>query len=197
MEDSENTVSLPSKVPVPQLWSWLRDLAETLLLAILLYAGINALTGRYQVINVSMQPTLYEGQYLIVSKLSYRLRDPARGEIVVLEPPPGQSDDTPLIKRIVGLPGDHVEARNGRIWVNGVVLNEPYVSGPVAYTDSWVVGADEYFVLGDNRNSSSDSHNWGTITREALIGKAVFRYWPFNEFGPFTRPTFAALEAHP
>ncbi|MFP4346019.1 MAG: signal peptidase I [Anaerolineales bacterium] len=182
----------------PSRWGgWLRDLLETILLALLIYLGINALTGRYQVLQVSMEPTLHEGQYLIVSRTSYWLDEPERGDIVVFRPPHAQPDEIPLIKRVIGLPGDHIEARDGRIWVNELVLNEPYTTGPVSYPGVWELNEDEYFVLGDNRNNSSDSHSWGPISRENLIGKAVFRYWPLNKFGPFPQPSFATSEVNP
>jgi signal peptidase I len=164
----------------------LRDLLEVLLLTALFYTALNGLTGRYRVLSVSMQPTLNEGQQIIVSKTSYWLHQPERGDIVVIKPrEPNNQESIPLIKRIIGLPHEYVEAHDGRIWINGRALNEPYVSAPLDYTVSWRLGADEYVVLGDNRNNSSDSHSWGAISKERIIGKAVFRYWPLEKLGGF------------
>lgn len=177
------------------LGAWLRELLETLLLALIVYLAINAFTGRYQVLSVSMEPTLHEGQYLVVSKASYWLHPPERGDIIVLEPPNGPEDAIPLIKRLIGMPGDQIEARDGRIWVNGTALNEPYISGPTNYTGNWHLKESEYFVLGDNRNNSSDSHSWGSVAEEQIIGKAIFRYWPLEKLGPFPHHTFPKLEA--
>lgn len=175
----------------------LRDLLETLLLAVIVFLLINTLTGRYQVLSVSMEPTLHEGQYLLISKASYWFHEPERGDIVVVKPLNGDKDSIPLIKRLIGLPGDTVEARDGRLWINGVAINETYVSGPLSYTNTWTLGPNEYFILGDNRNNSSDSHSWGPIPRENIIGKAVFRYWPLKFFGPFPQFEFSELEASP
>lgn len=175
---------------------WLRDLLETFLLAAVIFLLVNTLTGRYEVQSVSMEPTLYEGQYLIVSKISYWFHLPERGDIVVLDPPNGQSE-IPYIKRIVGLPGEAVEIRAGRVWINGIALNEPYISSPPSYQQTRVLGEEEYLVLGDNRNNSSDSHVWGTLPRDNIIGKSVFRYWPPAKWGLMPHYQFSELEAAP
>ncbi|HEY88425.1 MAG TPA: signal peptidase I [Thermoflexia bacterium] len=177
------------------LGSWLRDLIETLLLAVLIYFLINTLTGRYQVLSVSMEPTLHEGQYIIVNKASYWLHAPERGDIVVFAPPNGAPHAIPLIKRIIGLPGEHLAVHEGRVLINGQILNEPYISGPPSYQQERALAVDEYFVLGDNRNNSSDSHSWGTVPPENFIGKAVFRYWPPDKFGLFPHYIFSLEEA--
>ena len=176
------TESEPSPGQAVGIRSWLQDTLETLLLAVILFLVINTLTGRYQVHGQSMLPTLHEGQYLIASKVTYWLHPPERGDVVVLEPPDNQSD-VPYIKRVIGLPGDTVDIRDQRVWVNGIALNEPYVSGPPYYQNSWVVDESEFFVLGDNRNNSSDSHNWGMLPEENVLGKAFFSYWPPEYWG--------------
>ncbi len=181
--DGESTVGV---------WAWFRDLLETLVLAVIIFLVINTLTGRYEVQSISMEPTLHEGQYLIVSKAAYWFHAPERGDIVVLDPPNNQSS-IPYIKRIIGLPGERVEIRDGRVWINGVALNEPYISGPPSYTESQVLGEDEYLVLGDNRNNSSDSHIWGVLPRENIIGKTIFRYWPLTKWGLIPHYTFPEL----
>ena len=179
--------------PKTSIFAWMRDLAETLILALIIFAVVNTLTGRYEVQSISMEPTLHEGQFLIVSKIAYRLRPPNRGDIVVLDPPNGQGS-IPYIKRIIGLPNEHIQIKDGRVWVNGLALNEPYISGPPMYREDIKLGENEYLVLGDNRNNSSDSHVWGTLPRDKIIGKSVFRYWPPDKWGIIPHHTFPELE---
>jgi signal peptidase I len=197
----ESWSSRPQEVSVGQggkkrVWAWARDVLETLLLAAVIFLMVNSLTGRYEVQSISMEPTLHEGQYLVVSKFAYWLRPPQRGDIVVLDPP-DQRSQIPYIKRLIGLPGDQVEVRNGRVWINGVALNEPYVSGPPLYERTFELRSGEYLVLGDNRNNSSDSHVWGTVPEENLIGKTIFRYWPIDKVGPIPHYVFPELEEAP
>ena len=174
--------------------SWLQDTLETLLLAAVLFVVINTLTGRYQVHGQSMEPSLHDGQYLIASKVAYWLHEPERGDVVVLDPPSGGSA-VPYIKRVIGLPGDVVEVRERRVWVNGIALNEPYISAPPNYSGNWVVGDEQYFVLGDNRNNSSDSHTWGLLPEGNVLGKSFFSYWPPEYWGKIPHYTFPELEA--
>ena len=179
-----------------RVWAWTRDVLETLLLAAVIFLMVNSLTGRYEVQSISMEPTLHEGQYLVVSKFAYWLQPPQRGDIVVLDPP-DQRSQIPYIKRVIGLPGDQVEVRSGRVWINGIALNEPYVSGPPLYERAFQLRSGEYLVLGDNRNNSSDSHVWGTVPEENLIGKTIFRYWPIDKVGPIPHYVFPELEEAP
>jgi signal peptidase I len=172
--------------------SILRDIVETLLLTLVIFLVVNTLTGRFQVRGSSMEPSLHTTQYLIVSKLSYRLGEPQRGDIIVFEPPNGAQED--YIKRIIGLPGERVEARAGAIWIDGYRLEEPYVNSPISYTGSWNLGPDEYFVLGDNRANSSDSHSWGTLPEENIVGKAWLCYWPPQHWGPVGHSDFSDIQ---
>jgi signal peptidase I len=178
------------------VWAWFRDLLETLILAVIIFLVVNTFTGRYEVQSISMEPTLHEGQYLIVSKIAYWFHGPERGDIIVLDPPNGRSE-IPYIKRVIGLPGEKVDVHDGRVWVNGIALNEPYISGPPSYNESRVLGNDEYLVLGDNRNNSSDSHIWGMLPRDNIIGKAIFRYWPPEKWGLIPHYAFPELEVAP
>jgi len=178
------------------MWAWVRDLLETLVLALIIFLVVNTFTGRYEVQSISMEPTLHEGQYLIVSKVAYWFSGPQRGDIIVLDPPNARSE-IPYIKRIIGLPGEKVEVRDGRVWINGIALNEPYISGPPTYTDKRILETEEYLVLGDNRNNSSDSHIWGVLPRENIIGKSIFRYWPPEKWGLIPHYTFPELEGVP
>lgn len=156
--------------------SSLREALETLLLAVIVFLALNAFTGRFQVRGSSMVPALEDGEYLLVGKLSYWFRPPERGDIVVFQPPTNPQED--YIKRIIGLPGETVEIKEGMVWINGIPLEEPYIAHPVQYGGMWSLGADEYFVLGDNRANSSDSHMWGVLPRRNIVGKAWVTYWP-------------------
>lgn len=154
------------------------DTLETIVLALVLFLAINAVSSRVRVENISMKPTLQPGYLLVVNKLAYKLGEPKHGDIVVFDfKGAGQED---YIKRIIGLPGDQVVVENGVVSVNGHPLTEPYISEMPRYSGSWSVPEDSYFVLGDNRNNSSDSHQWGYVNEADLVGKAVFIYYPFN-----------------
>jgi signal peptidase I len=153
----------------------LREVVETALLTAIIFLVVNAVIGRFRIESVSMQPNLWEGEYVIVDKVSYSLSSPQRGDIIVFEKV-GQPD---LIKRVIGLPGDTVEVRPGQVLVNGTPLTEPYIANPPNYAFGPVqVEAGRYFVLGDNRINSSDSHVWGTVPRETIVGRAWIIYWP-------------------
>jgi len=160
--------------------SLLREILETILLTAILFLALNTATGRFQVRGSSMEPTLHDGQYLVVSKLTYWLHPPERGDIIVFHPPDNPVED--YIKRIAGLPGEQVEIRSGEVWVDGMRLEEPYIANPGSYSGSWNPGDGQYFVLGDNRGNSSDSHNWGVLPEENIVGKAWLCYWPPEEW---------------
>jgi signal peptidase I len=141
--------------------SLLREILETVLLTLFIFLILNTATGRFQVRGSSMEPALHDGQYLIISKLIYWVRPPERGDIIVFHPPNSPSED--YIKRIVGLPGEKIEIREGALWVDGVPLEETYVLNPGFYSGTWTLEEGEHFVLGDNRSNSSDSHSWGVL----------------------------------
>jgi signal peptidase I len=161
--------------------SVLREIAETVLLTLIIFLSLNATTGRFQVRGSSMVPTLHDGQYLVISKLIYWIHPPERGDIIVFRPPNNPDED--YIKRVVGLPGEQIKIQNGELWVDNVSFEEPYIANPGHYSGSWNLRAGEYFVLGDNRSNSSDSHSWGTLPRENIVGKAWLCYWPPEEWG--------------
>nr|WP_295617380.1 signal peptidase I [Chamaesiphon sp. GL140_3_metabinner_50] len=137
----------------------------------------------------SMLPTLEIGDRLIVEKLSYYTHLPKHGDIVVFAPPPqlqeqGYLEEQAFIKRVIGLPGDTIEVKDGRVYVDKELLTESYIAQAPNYGMSpMVVPPDELFVMGDNRNNSNDSHVWGFLPKDNVIGHACFRFWPIERLG--------------
>jgi signal peptidase I len=166
------------------------DVAETLILSIVLFAAINAVSARIRVDGASMEPTLQSGEFVIVNKLAYLFGEPKTGDVIVFHFP--RDPDQEYIKRIIGLPGDRVEIKNGEVYVNDRVLDEDYIAASPVYEDILEVPGDSLIVLGDNRNNSSDSHNWGPVPLDYVIGKATFVYWPPTEWGVLNHPTASA-----
>ena len=164
-----------------------RDILETLVLSVFLFLVINAISARVRVDGFSMRPTLDDGQFVLVSRLAYRFGEFERGDIIVFNSPVEVDED--LIKRVIGLPGDIIKVENGIVYVNGTMLDEPYIAAPPAYSGTWQVQEDQLFVLGDNRNDSSDSHAWGSVSEEEVIGKAILIYWPFTDVTLITHET--------
>ncbi len=169
------------------------DVLETLALSLILFIAINAVSARIRVESISMQPTLYAGDFIIVNKLAYKLGEPGRGDVIIFHYPPDPNRE-PYIKRVIGLPGETVRIEGGKVYVNNVLLNEPYISAAPTYEGSWVVPEDSLFVLGDNRNSSSDSHSWGMVPLKNVIGKAEVVYWPPTEWQVLNQSTATAAE---
>jgi signal peptidase I len=161
----------------------LREILETVVLAAVIWLLINFTTARYVVEGSSMEPNLVTGQFLIVSRLAYRFGEPQRGDVIVFDFPGNPSDD--YVKRIIGLPGDEIQIDQGNVYVNGELLEEPYIADNslTSRRGTWVVPEDNYFVMGDNRPSSSDSRTWGTLNADFIVGKAWLCYWPPQELG--------------
>lgn len=155
------------------------EVLQTLIMAVILYFLIDVVVGRVRVENISMEPTLQEGQFILVNKLAYRLGDFQRGDVIIFHYPKQPDED--YIKRVIGLPGDMVKIEDGRVVVNGQVLNEPYIASPPTYNSTWTVPEGQVFVLGDNRNRSSDSHSWGFVPVDLVVGKALVVYWPLDD----------------
>ena len=155
------------------------DTVETILLALVLFLVINALSARVRVENISMKPTLQPGEFLLVNRVAYKIGEPEIGDIIVFHAP--GASDLDYIKRVIGLPGDDVRISDGVVYVNDHPLYEPYIADPPRYDGEWVVPADQLFVLGDNRNNSSDSHMWGFVPYEDIVGRALLIYWPIQE----------------
>ena len=167
------------QAPVENKINWKQfawDLVETVVLAVLLYIGINAISARVRVDGFSMRPTLDDGEFVLVNRMSYRFGTIERGDIIVFNYP--ANPDQELIKRVIGLPGDQVTINNGQVALNGYILSEPYIADAPQYDGEWRVPDNYLFVLGDNRNNSSDSHAWGMLPIENIVGKAIVIYWP-------------------
>lgn len=161
--------------------SFVVDIFETLVLSVVLFVGVNIISARIRVEGDSMIPTLISGEYVVVNRMSYRLGNPHRGDIIVFHFPRNPAEE--YIKRIIGLPGDVIEVVNGSVFVNGQPLDENYLDVKINYTGKWEVPSGQLFVLGDNRNNSSDSHDWGTVPMDYVVGKALMVYWPPPEWG--------------
>lgn len=163
---------------------------KTIGLSIFLAFGIRtALAQSYFIPSGSMEPTLKINDRFMVDKLSYHFKNPQRGDIVVFNPPDvvlkeENLDSDLFVKRIVGLPGDNVEVKGGRVYVNNRPLQENYIANKPSYT--WgprTVPTNSYLVLGDNRNDSYDGHFWGFVPRDRIIGRAIVRFWPLDRMG--------------
>jgi signal peptidase I len=162
--------------------AFFREVLITAVLALGIFLAIQATVQSFVVVGESMEPSVHEGQRLLVSKVSYYLGEPKRGDVIVFQPLGNAEED--YVKRVIGLPGDSVEIRSGKVSVNGTVLDEPYIKQPPAYAFKMnAIPSDEYFVLGDNRNNSNDSHNGWTVPRENIVGKAWVSLWPPRQWG--------------
>ena len=193
--------------------SWITELVRTILLSILLALGIRTFVAEARWIpSGSMEPTLHgspnqwEADKIIVDKVSYKFSDPKRGDIVVFSPTENlqkeQYQDA-FIKRVIGLPGEKIELKNGQVHIDGKPLTEKqYLAqeqkteisvchssqNPPFLAQTATIPANSYLVLGDNRNSSYDSRCWGVVPKENIIGKAIIRFWPLNQkFGSIDR----------
>jgi signal peptidase I len=171
----------------------LREVIETAIMTLVIFLLVRAGLQNFRIEGQSMETNLHNGQFLIVNKLLYYIHPPQRGDVVVFHSPQNPRKD--FIKRVVGLPGEEVEMVDGEVYIDGVRLYETYLSNQGRR--SWgpeVVGEFEYFVLGDNRDNSSDSRSWGMLDGNAIIGKAWFSYWPPSTWGLVPHYTFAAVE---
>lgn len=175
----------------------LRETAETVITAVLIFVALQVTTQSFMVEGSSMSPTLKDGQRLLVNRFVYARSDaslfgsdhylfhgPQRGDIIVFKPPNGSTTD--FVKRVIAVPGDTVDIVDGEVFVNGELTDYVDVD-TAARQDEYpmVVPADEYFVLGDNRGVSNDSRNWGFVQGDAIVGRAWVTYWPWDAFRLF------------
>ena len=188
----------PAPASSPREKSFLRVTLEIVFLALVLYVVIQYAVQTVHVLGSSMYGTLHDNDLLVASKISYKLHQPQRGDIVVFKPPDEASRD--FIKRIIALPGERIHVANSVVYINGQVLREPYLPERWTYNNNWpasgqdqLIPPDEYFVMGDNRNHSSDSRTFGPIELDSILGKAEIRIWPLGNVGFFgAKPTLAA-----
>jgi len=193
-----------------------RDILETLILTALIFLVVQSVVKNFKVEGSSMEPTLHDGEFLLVDKAvywslppalvhridpalalttdgrrDYLFHTPKRGDIIVFKYPHDTSRD--FIKRVIGVPGDTVEIRDGTVYVNQQPLTEPYIMAPPHYQMALeTVPPGQFFVLGDNRNNSSDSHVWGMVPWYDIIGQAWVTYWPLGDWQFF--PTSAMAD---
>jgi len=200
----------PRRSLVRPLARGVREIAETVVLALLIFLLVRSVVQNFQVEGRSMEPTLESSWYLLVNKAlyweinldtvhkfvpfieagddptRYVFRGPHRGDVIVFRSPdsrPGEPERD-FIKRIIAVPGETVEVRDCTVFIDGEPLDEPYIAEAPQYTyGPETVPPGHYFVLGDNRNNSSDSHSWGMLPKENIIGRAWLTYWPFGSFG--------------
>jgi len=180
---------------IKRVFTFFLDSVQALVLALSVFVLLYLFVAQpNQVRGNSMLPNFHDKEYLLTEKITYRMRDPQRGEVVILKAPPSEpcsEDECEYIKRIIGLPGETVKISGGKVWINGRVLEEGYLpegleTNPGSYLQSGrraVIPRDEYLVMGDNRNHSRDGREFGPIPRENIVGRAVFRYWPPDKMG--------------
>ena len=173
------------------------DIIETGVVALSIFVIVYLFVLQpHEVKGNSMLPNFEHGQFLLTDKISYRLGNPQRGDVIVFKAPTNTQFD--YIKRIIGLPEDLVMIRGGNVYINNQKLEETYLpadfsnrSGKTFQEGVAVrIPSGQYFVMGDNRNHSSDSREWGTVPRENIVGRVLLRYWPFDKFGKIKRPKY-------
>lgn len=178
------------------------DLIETMAISFSIFLVIYLFFLQpHQVNGQSMVPNFQSGEHVLTDKVTYKVREPMRGEIIVFHAPPDancpEGTGCDFIKRILAVPGDTVEVKDNAIWVNGDKLPEPYIPadfqtmpGNATKGKSVYLGPDEYFAVGDNRPYSSDSRAWGAITKADIIGRVFFRYWPVSAISPVVKSDY-------
>lgn len=185
-----------------RLLGCLFEVLEALLFTLVIFLVIQMFVAQpYQVKQESMENTLMPDQYVLVDKLTPQFSEYHRGDVIVFNPPPGWTQDAsgaPFIKRVIGIGGDSVDIHGGHVFINGVQISEPYVFDGQATQLSaetgktWKLGPGELFVMGDHRQASEDSRQFGPINKSTVIGRAWIRYWPLDQFGFLPRATQSA-----
>ncbi len=181
--------------PGPSFGARVIEFIQTLVIFLAIGTAIYLFIAQpHRVSGQSMYPTLENGDYILTNKIGYTLGEPQRRQIIVFREPRDESLD--FIKRIIGVPGDRLKIQYGKIYLNGSLLNESYLDSNVTTLPASflregqeiIIPDDRYLVLGDNRLASSDSREWGFITRDEIIGQAFFRYWPLYSIGLIQTP---------
>lgn len=180
--------------PLPKRKSWgpaLREMLETILMTVVIFFMIRFAVENYRIEGFSMEPNFHDGQFLLVNKVWYKIDHPQRGDVIIFHFPLNETKN--YIKRVIGLPGETVQVRAGRVYVNDVLMQEQFPFNHAYY--DWgpiTLSPDEYFVLGDNRPESSDSHFWGPVPSKDIVGKAWVSYWPPQLWGVVPDYSYAA-----
>lgn len=185
-QTTSDNVSLMDDAPSQrsEFLSMAREIVETIVLSLIIFLVIRQGIQNYRIESHSMEPNFFDGQYVLVNKLAYKLGEPQRGDVVVFHNPNNPDED--YIKRIIGLPGDTVSFDGGIAYVNGQPLDEPYVNPPTNGgfgAGPTVVEDNHIFVMGDNRPNSRDSRVFGELSEDLMVGKAWVRIWPLTEMG--------------
>lgn len=195
--------AVPSPPPGRSARGWAFEIIETVALTLVIFLVIqNFIAQPFKVDGQSMEDTFLDGQYVLVDRISHDWSPYVRGQVVVFQPPAGVEDGNyPFIKRVIGVAGDTISLRDGKVYVNGTALDEPYLfrdaAGQVQPTDpltgqtTWTVPSGDLFVMGDHREVSEDSRAFGPIPVTSVIGRAVVRYWPLADFGLIQTPAYA------
>ncbi len=182
-DDSE--VEAPEEEQPSMGWMLARELIETVVLSLIIFLLIRHVVQNYRIESHSMEPNFYEGQFILVNKLAYKLGSPSRGDVIVFQNPNNTDED--YIKRVIALSGDTLEIRDQDILINGQVQHEPYPQNyllPNTYYGPVVIPPDHLFVMGDNRPNSRDGRSFGPLAQDLVIGKTWVRLFPFSKFGP-------------
>ena len=165
-------------------WLILRELAETIVLSLIIFLLMRQVVQNYRIESHSMEPNFSEGQFILVNKLAYVLGEPKQGDVLVFHNPNNTEED--YIKRIIGLPGDTLSISNSHVYINGEPLDETYIAYEIRPTEQFgpiVIEPDNLFVMGDNRPNSSDSRRFGQLSQDLVVGKAWLRVWPPDKWG--------------
>jgi len=178
------------------------EILQTVALTVVAFYLLQAFVAQpFRVEQGSMRITLEPGEYVLADKVTPRLTGYHRGDVVIFHPPvtwAGHDAGTPYIKRVIGLPGETVDLKDGKLSVNGIAVAEPYIyldegADSIGDDGHWVLGADQLLVFGDHRSNSSDSRAYGPISMQDVVGRAVFRYFPLDRFTLIVAPTYPEL----
>ncbi len=178
MQNLPNSGKSQNISPLKRVSGVFLEILQTILIAAALYFVVDVIIGREEVFNVSMEPTVVQGEVIFVNKLAYRLDEVDRGDIVTFHAP--LDPQVNYIKRVIGLPGDEVKISAGEVYINGKKVDEPYLNNIAMDENTWLVPEGMYFVMGDNRQNSIDSRTWGFVPEGNLVGKALAVYWPIT-----------------
>lgn len=168
----------------PTVWVVVRELTETIVLSLIIFLLMRQVVQNYRIESHSMEPNFVEGQFILVNKLAYVLGEPSRGDVLVFHNPNNGKED--YIKRIVALPGDTLEIKEQSIYINGELLDEPFITHKIQANNlrgPEVIEPGNLFVMGDNRPNSSDSRSFGQLSQDLVVGKAWLRVWPIDAWG--------------